>query len=88
MITREQLDNWVASEQIQVEQIDNGVEFASDNPWDIENAQHYGTIIVTNGILRVEFMSGGWNGYGTEEYTDMPTFIERWNNVMEYGLIG
>ena len=87
MITRDQLDNWIKAEHIVTRPIEQGVEFDPSNPWD-EIHDETGSLRLIDGTLHVNWVDGGWNGYGEEQFTDLRQFANRWETVMEFGLTG
>jgi len=89
VITKKEFYDWLDAEDFYNEEIENGVQFGSDNPWDlVENSDSKGSIRLIDGVLHVSFVDGGWNGYGEEVFSSISEFAERWDDVMSDGLQG
>ena len=89
MVTQAEFDKWVKDEDIDTTPVENGHKFGSSNPWDSpENDDDNGTVRLIDGIIHIDWIDGGWNGYGEEQFDSIAEFAARWTDVMQNGLTG
>lgn len=89
MITRAEFDKWVKDEDIATILIKDGHQFGPSNPWDSpDNDKERGSVRLIDGVIHVDWIDGGWNGYGEEQFKTIDEFATRWTDVMQHGLCG